>query len=85
MRPEGEILEHHAKPPALGGHENPRRVVHQRATQGDPSGIRTVQPRDEAQQGGFAGTGFAGKHQELPFRQGKVDTAQHIAPTKAAA
>jgi hypothetical protein len=64
MRPEGEILEHHAKAAALRRHENPPRIVHQPAIDFDAAGIGAVQPGDHSQGGGFAGAGFASQHQE---------------------
>ncbi len=43
------------------------------AADGDPTSIRTLEPGDQAQRRGLAGTGWAEQHDELPLPDGQVE------------
>jgi hypothetical protein len=79
MRPQGEILEHHAKAAPFGRDEYIIRVINQGGADVNGAMISPVKPADEAQQAGFARAGFARQHQTFALSHIQGDGIQNPA------
>ena len=76
VREQGDVLEHHAHPALLGGHQQPV-AGDGVAVQGDAAAVRGQEAGHQAQQGGLAAAGGADQAADQALVQGEGDVFQH--------